>query len=177
MANVFVPDEEQYKQLQLNVDVLMDDKRAREDRKERVMEPEEMVDAAIAFYNSSYGELVREAFCKYRYSGVYVASDEDTRIYDILRFTTSPAVANEFRNAYAGLHAVVTRLLMHTYPWGRPPTNKNERQVTKIRSCKADRVLIERDPMGYAWLKEWCDRCNAEAAKRLARKKAASESS
>lgn len=135
----------------------------REERYDYMLTPAEMVTRAYQFQHSPFFKYVEEHFVQFEDEGYYNVDDEETHIYDELVQEFGEPTARDFRNQYAPIKAVVTRLLMRKYPWARPSKG---RCVTRIRSCKADPYLIKNDGLGFAWLQRWLDEKAKQRAKR-----------
>lgn len=148
------------------IEVLEAAEQQRMDRHERKLEPEDMIEQADEFRRGPWYRYVEEKFLSFRDEGYYNADDEETHIFDELCDSFGKTTAFAFRNAYSPIKPVITRYLMREHPWARPPTTRGDRTVTRIRSCKVDPYLWKRDPLGYAWLREWHERMARARAKR-----------
>ena len=163
---VTFPSMDEHNDLLSRLEVLETAEQQREERHERKLEPEEMIEMADNFRVGPWYRYVERKFLQFEHDGYYNADDEETHIFDDLCESFDKATAFAFRNAYAPIKAVITRYLMRDHPWARPPVSKKDRCVTKIRGCKVDPYLWKRDPLGYAWLREWHERLAKARAKR-----------
>ena len=173
---ISVPTLDDFGQMDDRLRVLEQREIQREERHERSMSGEEMVEAAIDFWHGPWAHYVIEAFGQYEHDGYYNAKDEEVHIFDTIREDYGLTAALDFRKAYPpSVQAVVTRFFMSDHEWARPPKSATDRCVTKIRACKADPILVQRyaatSPECWGWLKEWCDK-NAKARARREKAKA-----